>query len=252
MRATWYLFQFTPDMRAHEPRNVGLALHAPDGWHFQFLAVDDRGEINAHQLRWVGLDKDVYASWISYYRRKALGDDWETALTLQHRRPSNFDVVTGGTLLEERPDWDEVAFTMFRQLVRQPRIRSEGIVEEALRIFQEANITPEREIFLPGRWDQSEPEVGIKFRFGVQNDIMHGIDVANTAAHELGYLKSRIDAVSRVGSAPRMIAMLPLGGATDLDETVESLVHTIERNSHTLDIQDPDAPRNLVELLQLS
>ena len=249
MHATWYLFQFTRDSRAQEPRNLGLALHAPDGWHFHFRGVTSKTAVDARLIRGMGLDKDVYSSWISYYRRKALEGDWETALTLQNRRPSNFGVVTGGTIFEDRNDWDDIAFRMFHDLVSQPDTKPTSIVDEALRIFKEADIEPQRDIFLPGRWSDDADEVSIKFRFGVENGTQNGIDVARAAEQELSYMKTRMEAVSRVNSGYKTIAMLPLSSASDQDEAVASLLRTIETSSFALDIEDANAPQNLRDML---
>lgn len=252
MPATWYLFQFTRDTRAHEPRNVGLALrvHSEDPqWYFYFRGINDHGSIDARQLTHLGMDKDVYTSWIDYYQRKAHDDDWDTALTLQHRRPSNFGVVTGGTLLEDHPDWEAEAFRLFLELVDQPKNRSESIVDSALRIFREASIEPRRNVTLEGRWTDDGGSIEIPFRFGVQNGTLRGIDAAPASLQDLSWMKQRMEAVARGNESRKTVAMVPVGSQPDQGESLEALLTALEKDGYVLDMDDERASSNLREMI---
>lgn len=117
MPATWYLVQYTADLRRHEPRNIGLALTDGAHWYLHFRGVDDLGRVDARQIRGWGISRETYQSWVDYFHRKALQGAWEEALTLQQRKPSNFSVVSGGMLLAEESDWELEAKQLFSELV---------------------------------------------------------------------------------------------------------------------------------------
>jgi len=49
---TWYLIQFTPDLTAREPQNVGVVVHDDaDNWAVRMLFVDKTGAVDPARFR---------------------------------------------------------------------------------------------------------------------------------------------------------------------------------------------------------
>ena len=88
--ASWHLIQYMTDPQRREPRNVGLAVETPEGWLLKFIAEDSDGHVSGQKLRSQRVKKDVYESWIKYYRRKAIEGKWDEVQQFHSRRPGNF------------------------------------------------------------------------------------------------------------------------------------------------------------------
>lgn len=249
MPATWYLVQYTADLRRHEPRNIGLALTDGAHWYLHFRGVDDLGRVDARQIRGWGISRETYQSWVDYFHRKALQGAWEEALTLQQRKPSNFSVVSGGMLLAEESDWELEAKQLFSELVttRPHRVTAPSPLESARELFRRAEIHPEEDVFLPGRWREGGEQVGIPFKFQLTAAKTSTLEALPPKEKDIVSLKARLDAVGRVQGAPYFIALLPLSKISE--KNWDQLLMPIEQTAHVVDMDAAEAPMQLRELV---
>ncbi|GAB3847840.1 hypothetical protein [Nesterenkonia populi] len=249
MVATWYLFQYTADLRRHEPRNIGLAMDAPDRWHFHFRGIDMAGRVNGQQLRDLKLDKELYRQWAEYFQRKASEGAWEQALSLQSRRPTNFSVVKGGTILEDSPAWEMTALNLFNELVDVPKSNKTPL-DMALEVIKQSGVTTERDVPLKGRWRAGGPQVDVRFKFAARRaGMLNLMDVSTPTFSSLTTLRARMDAVARVQTLPRLLALIPLGGAHEFDPSLDGLLQSIEADGGVVDIDQENAAEDLQERL---
>ena len=123
---TWYLVQYTPDMRRREPRNVGLVATDGAGWVVRMVGVDPPGTsgagtigvgtIQAGALRRLGLTKPDYEPWVRYYTETLGEGGIERVIASQRRRPTEFRVIAGGEE-ELRGSHGAHADSLFAELV---------------------------------------------------------------------------------------------------------------------------------------
>lgn len=254
MPANWYLFQYTADLKRHEPKNVGVALEAPYGWHFQFRGVSDAtGKVDGQQLRDLKVDKDLYGAWVKYFRRKASEGEWEVAMTLQHRRPSNFSVIRGGVLLKDSAAWDMETVNLFNELVDVPQ-SNVTIYDAAWDVIKRSGLNAEKNIGMNGSWRQGGPQVSIPFKFGVhqRKSGIHLVDVAAANFNALTGLRARMDAVSRVQDLPPLVALVPLSRHQESGDGFEALLNSVEEDGHILDVDNERTVDDLRERFHLS
>lgn len=247
MHAEWFLIQYTADLRKHEPRNVGIALTAGDEWHLRFRGEDHNGKIHGHQIRGLGLSKDIYASWVDYFRRKARSNQWQTAMTLQSRKPSNFSVVSGGIILEQQGRWEFEASKLFTELVPQPERSANSTLDLAHAVFRTAGIDPAENVILPGRWEPDGAQVDIEFNFGLGKQSLMPLEAVSPTVGSIMRFKAQIDAITRVATPKVIIAMMPLS-RIDRDRHDE-LLRPVERSAHVLDLDRSDASEELLAVI---
>ncbi|MCO1338056.1 hypothetical protein BJH93_03980 [Kocuria polaris] len=245
MPGHWYLFQYTADLRKHEAKNIGVALHDGSRWHFRFRGYD-RGRVSGSQIRGLGVPKDVYTSWIDYFQRKAWEEDWTTALTLQSRRPSNFSVIKGGIILEQTAEWPFEATRLFKDLVDVPE-RSTSLTQRAISIFDRAGINPQRSISIHGRWPGSDEQVDIPFSFGVGSTSLAPVEPLGLHYGALAAFRAKVDAVIQVSRPRSIVALLPLGEQDDAQ--IDALLRSVERDAQVIDMDRDSAPEDLQEAL---
>ncbi len=246
MPAHWYLFQYMHDLRRREPRNVGVALHADGQWHFQFFGQRGDGSIDGRRLGARGLEKDLYEEWIRYFQRKAQEGTWEDALTLGQRRPTNFAVRPGGTILEDQSMWDVTLHTLYTELVDEPAT-TRSLVDDVLDLFRSLDVEPVRDIKLPGKWSDDSREDRIPFSFGVNGTALP-VDAVADRPQALQALRGRIDAVERVASPRAIIAVTRRD--LDREEEMEPLIRSIEKDAQVLDLNMEKPERELATLLE--
>lgn len=247
MHAEWFLVQLTSDLRRHEPKNVGVVLHAGDSWYLRFRGVDRDGSVNGRLVRSLGVTKETYTSWVGYFHRKAYSGDWEQALTVSIRRPSNFGVVRGGTLLEAGGEWRFALDRLFSDLVSMPEKAAKTPIDLARHLLQRAEVKAVENICMPGRWDDDGEQVDIPFGFGVGRSRPVPLDALSPTPMAVASLKARMDAVARVGQAPKFIAFVPLGRIAG-DEKDE-LLRPVERRAWIVDLDADDAREDLLAKL---
>ncbi|GGL83162.1 hypothetical protein [Glutamicibacter protophormiae] len=243
MHADWYLVQITADLRRHEPRNIGVVLNVGEQWILRFRGVDRSGKINGRLLRGIGVSKSTYQSWIEYFARKAHTGRWSEALSIPEKRPSNFSAIHGGTIMEIAGEPRFLADRLFSEMVTLPEKPIQAPLDLARHVLAEAQIEVHERILLPGRWDLDTPEVPIPFDFGLGEDHRVTLEALSPNPLAISYLRTRIDAVERVGKAPRIIAMLPLNRA-DRD-LLDDLLRPVEQHAGILDLDASNAANEL-------
>lgn len=247
MHADWYLIQLTADLRRHEPRNIGVVLNIGDAWILRFRGVDGNGNLNGRLLRGLGVSKSTYQSWIEYYSRKAHTGRWSEALSIPERRPSNFSAIHAGTILETAGDPRFLANRLFSEMVTLPEKAVQAPFDLARHIFSEAQVDVHERIELPGRWELDTPEVPIPFDFGVGIDNRVTLEALSPTPMAISHLRTRIDAIERVGKAPRIIAMLPFSRADN--EALDDLLRPVEKHAAVLNLDATNAASELRDMV---
>lgn len=247
MQADWFLVQLTSDLRRHEPRNIGVVLNVGSTWILRFRGVESNGNLNGRHLRGLGVAKSTYESWVNYFTRKAHAGEWDQALSLPRRRPSNFSAIHAGTILEVEGDPRFLADRLFGEMVTIPDRTPQAPFDLAKRLFADAQVDVHDRIHLPGRWYPSTPEVDIPFDFGLGSDNRIALDALSPNEMAISHLRTRMDAVERMGSAKKIIALLPLSRAEGTQ--VDDLLRPVERNALVVDLDSSDAVSDLLEMI---
>lgn len=239
MPANWYLIQYTYDLRRHEPRNVGIAVHGPDEWHFRFVGEDERGVIHGKKLRARNLDRVVFESWVDFYKRQAMEGRWADLLSEQGRLGGNFRITPGGIRLIDDEPWGQVADSLFRELVAdEAKTDAQPSLKETVRqLLAQAAIVPQEGIELDGKWSEASKPVRIPFEFGYQNGRYHAMEPITHSRKSVTDLKARIDAVTRAGKKPNFVVFysneMSSGNAFS-----EEFLMPIEEDAHSVNVDD--------------
>lgn len=252
LHAEWFLIQYTHDLRRHEPRNVGIAVNSPAGWHLRFVGERPDGGFDGHKLKSFKLERDYFESWVKYYRRSAESDTWEDALTLQQRRPHNFTISSGGVQLETETNWQDFTARLFGELVADPAPKPGDDFDSRVRkLFRAANITPQENVELEGLWTPGGPVHRIRFDFGVQHGqgggIIEKVPLRDTPVFSF---KGRRDAVQLRDPRTKFIAITEWTGRESEDK-MDALLHPLEEIAQTINLEDSTAADQLVEALAL-
>lgn len=176
---TWYLIQFTPDLTAREPRNVGVVVHDDaDNWAVRMLFVDKTGAVDPALFRPLGgsLTAEEYAGWVGYYKRAIMEGRWEQAVTLHLRRKVSFHVLKGGTLLGPEQSVTADARSLFDAVVakklREPAAGGLAQVRAlTMQLLDECGVSYADNIVLPARWGDGYSD-SVSFAFGVGNTVV--------------------------------------------------------------------------------
>lgn len=237
--ATWHLIQYMADPRRREPRNVGIALDTPDGWFLRFVGEDTQGRISGQKIRSHHLKKDVYETWVRYYRRKAAESSWQDVEKLHASKPSNFTSAVAGQLFETEADWLATLSSLFTTLVEEEKQATPAEIfrEKIERVFEIAQIVPSRDIEVPGRWADQAEEVPIPFDFGYQNGQYHVMDgVSVSRRQSITDFKARMDAVIRSHEVNSCIAFYEESAADS--EHLEAILRPLEVGAITIPVDD--------------
>lgn len=249
--ASWHLIQYMADPRRREPRNIGIAVETPDGWLLKFIAEESDGRINGQKLRSQHVKKDVYESWIQYYRRKALAGNWDEVEHFHSRRPGNFTTALAGRTWEPERDWSAFVDRLYVSLIEEERPPQpmEIFRSKVDRVFDIAGIVPTREVLVPGKWSPSSEEVNIPFDFGYQNGQYHVMDAVTLGRRQsITDFKARLDAVERARVVKSCIAFYETPG---LDEgQIDEALRPLEDGAHPIPVDDEEkAAEMLLELM---
>ncbi|WP_434922907.1 hypothetical protein ACR9WD_05820 [Glutamicibacter sp. PAEs-4] len=247
MQADWFLVQLTADLRRHEPRNIGVVVNCGSTWQLRFRGMDANGNLNGHHLRSLGVSKSTYESWVGYFSRKAHAGQWEDVLSLPRKRPSNFSVIPAGTILEVEGDPRFLADRLFGEMVSVPDRHPQAPFDLAKRLFADAHVEVHERIHLPGRWYANTPEVNIPFDFGLGTESRVTLEALSPNELAISHLRTRMDAIDRMGVSTRIIALLPLSRAEE--SHIDDLLRPVEKNAHVLDLDASDAPENLLQMI---
>lgn len=237
--ATWHLIQYMADPQRREPRNVGVALDTPEGWFLRFVGEDGHGKINGQRIRSHHLKKDVYETWVNYYRRKAAASAWQDVEKLHASRPGNFTSAVAGQLWEPQADWASMLSSLFTTLVEEEKQATPAEIfrDKIERVFELAQILPTRDIEVPGRWADQGEEVPIPFDFGYQNGQYHVMDgISVSRRQSVTDFKARMDAVIRAHQVSSCIAFYE-ESASDV-EHLEATLRPLEVGAITIAVDD--------------
>ena len=243
MHADWYLIQLTADLRRHEPRNIGVVLNVGEAWILRFRGVESNGKINGRHLRGIGISKTTYQSWVEYFTRKAKTGRWNEALSIPEKRPSNFSAIHAGTIVETEGDPRFLADRLFSEMVTVPEKPVQAPLDLARHVFAEAQIEVHERILLPGRWEIDTPEVPIPFDFGLGSDNRITLEALSPTPMAISHLRTRIDAIERVGSTTEIIAMLPMNRVDN--DMVDDLLRPVEKHANVLNLDASNAATEL-------
>lgn len=239
MPANWYLIQYTHDLRRHEPRNVGVAVHGSDSWHFRFAGEDEKGIIHGKKLRARNLDRELFESWVKFYKRQAADGRWADVLNEQGRIGGNFRIAPGGIRLLDDDPWHTVADSLFHELVGgETEGNGHPSLKETVRtLLAQAAIVPEEGIQLDGRWSDTSRPVQIPFEFGYQNGRYHAMEPISHSRKSVTDLKARIDAVNRAGKKPNFVVFYSseMSGERSLSD---DFLMPIEEDAFSVDVDD--------------
>lgn len=247
MHADWYLVQVTADLRKHEPRNVGVVLQAGGSWHFHFRGVEANGSLNGHLLRGLGVSKDTYKSWVDYFVRKARAGQWDEAMTLPERLPSNFTIVPGGTILDVVGDPRFAMNRLFSELVSMPEKAPHAPVDLARKLLAETQVEAKEHIRILGKWDSDGPEIEVPFDFGLGFENRITMEALSPNPTSVSYLRLRLDAIHRTGHTPNVIAMMPFARADQ--DIIGNLLRPIEKHVSVLDLDSSKASEDLRQMI---
>lgn len=251
MPAEWFLVQYTHDLRRHEPRNVGVVVKAPDGWHLRFLGEREGGSVDGKRLKGLRLDRELYESWIDYYRRQASADTWDDAVRLQERRPNNFAIAPGGIQLADKDDWPAFATGLFTELVSDPTAKpSDDFDAKVRKLLRAADLHPDENVELEGLWTPGGAIHKIKFDFGFENGRRSVIEKVPLRDSSVYSFKGRRDAVQLRDNRTQFVAISEWSG-DDSEEKLDELLHPLEEIADTINLRATDAVDQLHEALSL-
>lgn len=252
MSTRWHLIKYMADPRRREPRNVGLALETPDGWLLKFLGEEKPGLINGQKIRSTHLQKDVYTSWVEYYRRKATLNRWTDVEHLNVNRPGNFFTELAGEIFETDESANQLLKRLYAELVEEPKKLSPSeIFHSKIRdVFELAQIEPEEHVRVPAKWSDSGENVSVEFDFGYQNGQFHVMDaVSISRMSSVLDFKARLDAVERAGNVRSFVALCSYSQVEDA-ERLEEILRPLERGARTIDVDETrDAAQTLVSIM---
>lgn len=254
MSATWYLVQFTRELRRQEPRNVGVLLNTPDdGWLTRFLGETTAGDINGNSLRHLHASAEVYKSWVDYYRRKTAADDFAGVERMQRRRRGNFTARPGGTILERRsPTWAATLDRLYQELVEAEastvvessgESRANHLLDAAERVLTASGVSPERRVRVEARYDDNGPTTTVPFEFSYTNGQKHLMDLVHPhltpgkAESDARELRARMDATYRAGTARSFVAFY---ASSLLHGVSTDILLPVEKMSETVDVDEVD------------
>lgn len=245
--ATWYVVKCVPDPRRREPRNVGVVLNASDRWASRFFAEDpETGNVDGRRLKGLGVDADVYKSWVDYYRRKSSSEGWEDVARLQRQRPHSFFTERGGYLLDDVTDLYGTLNQLFADIVGERQSRTDPT--DALRaqvdaIFQRASITPVETPVVRASWGRRhEVFDDVEFDLGYTNGQLHLMDRINVSSPQASVTArdfwARAEAARRAGAADSFVAFYSSGSVSDPDH-LDSVLRPLEDQAYVVDVDDP-------------
>lgn len=239
MGATWYLLQYTADLRKHEARNMGVLVDSPEGWHMRFTALRSDGKVDGRKLRAFHVDKHVYQSWVDYYSRRAMAGQWDEVEAYQRRRGGNFRVIKAGLHLRPEESWSVFTEVLFQELVHQPSGERNSLEDRVRAILTKALVPAEEEVELPGKWRDDDEEVLIPFDFGVTREHYQVMELVAAQPTSVLGLKARIDAVTRVDPQTELVAFVS-HGAYKSESALDKALRPLEAVAHAIDIDDED------------
>lgn len=245
--ASWYLVQYTADLRKREPRNVGVLLHAGERWLGRFFAETEPGKVNGHRIRRLQLVKEPYEAWISYYRRKLSENRWEDVERAQRRRPANFTTSLGGKIAgADDTDWGAELEKLFADLVAEestPSLSAAGkLKERAAQLFRQADITVERDVPAAARFGEGVSPVRVPFDFSFMNGQLHLAEAVSLGgwsgeSNALAF-NARANAVRAAGTASSFLALYD---STQIDGSHEDVIlAALEGVANTVDMAEAD------------
>lgn len=241
MGVTWYLLQYTADLRKHEPKNMGVLVEAPDGWHMRFAGLRPDGTLDARKLRAFQVDKGVYMSWVEYYQRRALKDRWGDVITYQQRRGGNFRVIKAGIHLKHEDNWELFTEVLFSDLVHQPTSGGHSILDTVEEILSKAMVSAQPEVEVPGKWNPADPEpVMLHFDYGVDANSYHLLEIVSSQQASILGLKAKIDAVTRVEPSTKLVTFLSFK-TYKTERALDAALRPLEAVARPIDVDEVDA-----------
>lgn len=252
MSTKWHLIKYMADPRRREPRNVGLALETPNGWLLKFVGEEKAGLINGQKIRSIHLQKDVYTSWVEYYRRKAVSNRWNDVEQLNVNKPGNFFTELAGEIFETDETATALLQRLYSELVEEPKqlSPSERFHAKIRQVFELAQIEPQEHIRVPAKWTDSGEKVDVEFDFGYQNGQLHVMDaVSISRMTSVLDFKARLDAVERAGRIRSFVAFCSYSQVEDAGR-LEEVLRPLEKGARTIDVDNTqNAADTLVSIM---
>ncbi|RAX20334.1 hypothetical protein DRB06_08975 [Actinomyces sp. Z5] len=181
-----YTVKHLADRVANEPRNVGVIAttgHDPSSRvALRFLGIDLDGTAARKPLP--GVSKDVYISWVDYFRSKTRSGRWEDIARAHRRRPQDFYLEHALTILDS-DDVERLADEYFPRLVQtaaKKRRSSEVMRQQVDDVFRELGLAPDRNV--PIEAHVNDKNVRVSFGYALSGDRPVLFDVLPT--HGLG------------------------------------------------------------------
>lgn len=257
MAIDWYLIQFVSDLRRRESKNIGVVTHKNGEWGLRMIGLRRDGVVNGRALRSVGnLKTEVYQQWVKYIQNSIKNDDWHNTLQLHTRRPSNFLILSGGTIFEEA-SLNKATNQLFEDLVTVVKLDSrsrENKLEQAIdHIFSKANILVEKDVSVDVEWkalnEQNTLFDSVRFEYSAHESSTAYFDKMPLTGRITANMEMRSrDFYSRAEAAHRIDKKLHFGvfysssmaeGLSQSD--LDALLRPIEAVGLAVDVDDIDS-----------
>ena len=243
--ATWFLIKYVADLRRQEPRNIGLVLETPDGWITKFVGEAEDGEIKGNRLNGK-LDVELYRTWVQYFRRKAVTQQWEDVERMQHRRRSNYFSEKGGVIYDtEGKTWASLLESMYGELVqskseRISRATREYLLIQARRALALANVPVEEKVEVQAKYGERTTTVPFEFRhLNGKTRLMDAVNLsARNADSRARELRARIEGVRHANIARDFFTFYLPGNHTPTE--IDDILLPLEAQSEAIDVTNPD------------
>ncbi|WP_103062999.1 hypothetical protein [Actinomyces qiguomingii] len=229
-----YTVKHLADRVANEPRNVGVIAatgHDPSSRvALRFLGIDLDGTVERKPLP--GVRRDVYISWVDYFRSKTQSGRWGDIARAHRRRPQDFYLEHVLTILDS-DDVERLADEYFPRLVKaaaKKQRASERMRQQVDDVFRELGLAPDRNV--PIEAHVNDKSVRVSFGYALSGDRPVLFDVLSTRG--LGAngqaFAYRTMVARQVGASEDFAAFIDLKSVSDEQDlrAVESVATVID------------------------